>query len=231
MRYLVINTKNYLQATGSKLEQICSFVEKIPSHKVRTYLAIPAFELRILKGRFNVQFLTQHLDDSAVGSSTGWLVPEIAKLEGAKGSILNHSEHRAKVANIANLVSRLRELKMISLVCARSVAEVSKFSSLAPDFVAIEPPELIGTGRAVSKYTPAIIHKSRIALENERPHDKKTKLLCGAGIMSGEDVRRSIELGSDGVLVASGVVLAKSWKDSITDLLSGFDGVEQIGKQ
>ena len=34
-------------------------------------------------------------------------------------------------------------------------------------------------------------------------------ILCGAGISAGEDVRAALRLGTQGVLVASGVVKAK----------------------
>ena len=47
------------------------------------------------------------------------------------------------------------------------------------------------------------------------PHQKKarnsTKLLCGAGIVTAEDVERAIELGSHGILVASGIVKSRNW--------------------
>lgn len=207
---------------GKRLDQLCSFVEKNHEDQIRILIAVPAFELRSLNNRFRVELLTQHLDDADIGSSTGWLAPEIARLEGASGSILNHSEHRIKMDVLSKLVTRLRILNMTSFVCARSVTEVSKIATLAPEFIAIEPPELIGTGRSVAKYSPTIISRSLAALNNSRPIGARTKLLCGAGIVNSEDVRKAIELGSDGVLVASGIVLAKNWKAAITNLLSGF---------
>lgn len=189
---------------------------------MRIYIAVPAFDLGDLKRRFGVNLLTQHLDDTKTGSSTGWLAPEIAKLEGARGSILNHSEHRLNLATITNLVDKTRELRMTSIVCARTAAEVSRYASVAPDFIAIEPPELIGTGKSVSKYSPSIISRSRAALKKASAPDRRTRLLCGAGIVNGDDVRRAIELGSDGVLVASGVVLAENRRHALSELLRGF---------
>jgi len=44
-----------------------------------------------------------------------------------------------------------------------------------------------------------------------------TKLLCGAGIVSGEDVSKSIELGSKGILVASGIIKAKNWNNIMSE--------------
>ncbi len=208
---------------GDRLDLLCSFIEKGHANRVRILVAVPAFDLRNLYSKFGVKLLTQHLDDVAVGSTTGWLVPEVAHLSGATGSILNHSEHRISLGSISILISRLRELRMTSVVCARSVAEVTKIAPLVPDFIAIEPPELIGTGRSVSKYSPTVISRSATAMKNALPRNAKTKLLCGAGIISGEDVTKAIALGSDGVLVASGVVLAKNVKIALADLLSGFN--------
>lgn len=214
-----------MQASGKKLERLCAFLEGYSKGRIKIFLAVPAFDLRYLKSKYRkVELLTQHLDDSKSGSSTGALVPDIAKTAGASGSILNHSEHPLKMVNLANLVARLREQGMISIVCANSVQRVSSIAAFGPDFIAIEPPELIGTGRAVSNYSPAIIARSRDALESMRSQNSKTKLLCGAGIVNGQDARRAIELGSEGVLVASGVVLAKSPKRAIDDLLRGIGG-------
>ena len=88
-----------------------------------------------------------------------------------------------------------------------------KYAKLNPDYIAIEPPGLIGSGRAVSKERPELITNAVKAVKNPR---RKTKLLCGAGIVSGADVEKAIQLGSKGILVASGIIKAKNW-DKIID--------------
>jgi triosephosphate isomerase len=103
---------------------------------------------------------------------------------------------------------------MISIVCVKDVAEVKKYSKLNPDYIAIEPPELIGSGKAVSKEKPELIEKAAKAVESAK---NNTKLLCGAGIVSGQDVAKAIELGSKGILVASGIVKAKDWSKIMSE--------------
>ena len=103
---------------------------------------------------------------------------------------------------------------MTSIVCVKDVAEVKKYVKLNPDYIAIEPPELIGSGKAVSKEQPELIAKAAKAVKDAR---NKTKLLCGAGIISGEDVTKAVELGSKGILVASGIIKAKSWNNIISE--------------
>ena len=128
--------------------------------------------------------------------------------------MINHSEHRITSKEIEKLVSKLKELKMISILCVKDVAEVKKYVKLNPDYIAIEPPELIGSGKAISKEKPDLISKAADIIKNEK---NSTKLLCGAGIVSGEDVSKAIELGSKGILVASGIIKANDWNKIISD--------------
>jgi len=77
---------------------------------------------------------------------------------------------------------------------------------MIPDMIAIEPPELIGTGISVSKARPELITES---VNEIRRLNSRVKVLCGAGVTSAEDVSKALELGSEGVLVASGIVKSK----------------------
>ena len=156
----------------------------------------------------SIPILAQHIDDSKIGSTTGFIVPELLKKSGVKGSLINHSEHRIPSKDIKKLVLKLKELKMISILCVKDVAEARKYAKLNPDYIAIEPPELIGSGKAVSTEKPELITKAAVAVKSAK---NKTKLLCGAGIVSGDDVSKAVELGSKGILVASGIVKAKNW--------------------
>jgi triosephosphate isomerase (TIM) len=225
MRYLLINTKNYLEASGKNVDRLAACVRKAGENPrlAKIFLAVSPFDLRYLHVKYpGLNLLAQHLDDSRVGSSTGYLVPEIAKIAGAGGSIINHSEHRIPSESIEALVRKLRELRLSSIVCAKNETEVSSYASFSPDFIAIEPPELIGTGRAVSKVSPQIITRSKDALKEAGPPGSKTKLLCGAGIVSGVDAQKAVELGAQGILIASGVVLSRNWNQKISELLAGL---------
>ncbi len=108
---------------------------------------------------------------------------------------------------------------MISVICVRNVDEAKRYSKLNPNYIAIEPPELIGTGKAVSKERPEIITRSVKAVDAAR---NSTRLLCGAGIISGDDVSRALELGAGGILVASGIVKARNWEKAIEEFALAF---------
>ena len=93
------------------------------------------------------------------------------------GSIINHSEHRISEKEIKSLVRRLQKLKLKIVLCVKNVNEAKKYAKLNPTFIAIEPPELIGTGRAISTERPALITNAVQAVKSAR---NSTKLLCGA---------------------------------------------------
>jgi triosephosphate isomerase len=210
----IINCKNYEEIAGDKIVKFVKIVEKI-SKKYKIKIAVaPPQHLVGLVSKSSIPILSQHVDVSKIGSTTGFVVPELLKKSGVNGSLINHSEHRISSKEIALLVLKLRDLKMISILCVKDVAEVKKYAKLNPDYIAIEPPELIGSGKAVSKEKPDLIIKAVNAVKSAK---NNTQLLCGAGIVSGEDVSKASELGSQGILVASGIIKAKSWTKMITE--------------
>ena len=210
----IINCKNYEEIAGDKIIEFIKIAEKI-SKKYKIKIAVaPPQHLIGLVANSSIPILAQHVDNSNVGSTTGFMIPELLKKSKVSGSLINHSEHRISSDEISKLVLKLRELKMISVVCVKDVAEAKKYAKLNPDYIAIEPPELIGSGKAVSKEKPELITKSADVVNSAK---NKTKLLCGAGIVSGQDVTKALELGSKGILVASGIIKAKNWTKVIEE--------------
>ncbi|MEM4165278.1 MAG: triose-phosphate isomerase, partial [Nitrososphaerales archaeon] len=162
-----------------------------------------------------IPVFAQHTDPEKVGSSTGAIVAEVIKVAGAKGSILNHSERRIEQDKIKATIKRLREADLVSVVCAREPSEVSVYAEFSPDYIAIEPPELIGSGVAVSKAKPEVITESVKAASISNPD---VGVICGAGIVDGSDVEAALNLGVCGVLVASGIVKAADWRSKIFEM-------------
>ncbi len=108
---------------------------------------------------------------------------------------------------------------LTTIVCTNNITTTKAASALGPDYVAVEPPELIGSGIPVSKADPEVVSGSVEAVRQVNPD---VKVLCGAGISKGEDLISALELGSVGVLLASGVVKAKDPKAALYDLVSGI---------
>lgn len=220
LRPLIINLKNYLEIGGNdsiKFAREATDVQK--KYDVDIVISPPLSSLLAVSNITKLPVVSQHVDDEFLGPSTGFIVPEIIKSCGAVGSILNHSEHKIDLMTIKNLIKRLRALDLISIVCAADVGEVKNIAAFSPDYIAIEPPELIGRGIAVSKANPSIISKSVKIVQN---NSNTTRVLCGAGIVNKSDVTRALELGVDGILVASGIVKSSSWYSKIEELSSAF---------
>ena len=57
-------------------------------------------------------------------------------------------------------------------------------------------------------------------VELVRRVNPEVKVLTGAGISTGEDVKKALELGTVGVLLASGVTKAKDPEKAIKNLVS-----------
>ncbi|MDW0140589.1 MAG: triose-phosphate isomerase [Nitrososphaeraceae archaeon] len=216
---LIINFKNYEDVSADRAINLAESARQVAEKlKIEIVVAPPQPALALIAKKIQIPVICQHVDNEKMGPSTGFVVPEIAKSYGAIGSLINHSEHRIEMSSIASLVERMRKLGMVSIVCAQEPNEVVEISILQPDFIAIEPPELIGSGRAVSKENPAIITKSI------QGAGSRSSIICGAGITDKDDVARAMELGSQGILVASGIVKANSWEKKIAELASGMKG-------
>lgn len=215
----IINYKNYEEIAGDKAAKLASVASIIAKkYKIKIAIAPPHHLLSAVKN-YSGPVLSQHVDNAKIGSTTGFVIPELLKKSKISGSLINHSEHRIPSTDIIQLVERLKKLGMMSVVCVKDVAEAAKYAKLNPTYIAIEPPELIGSGKAVSTEKPELITKAAQAVRNAK---NNTKLLCGAGIVSGQDVRKAMDLGSKGILVASGIVKAKNWNAIVEEFAKGM---------
>tara|TARA_B100001179_G_C18598988_1_gene408939 strand:+ start:502 stop:1188 length:687 start_codon:yes stop_codon:yes gene_type:complete len=213
---LVINLKNYDEIYSNYSIDISKISESIANEtSVEIIVCPPNPVLYKVIDSVKIPIYAQHVDDAKIGSSTGSIVPELLKSINCPGSLINHSEKRIPLEEIEKLIMRFRDLELTSLVCAQSIDEVESIAKLKPDIIAIEPPELIGSGRAVSKVNPKIISDS---VDTVKSITSEVDVLCGAGIMTGEDVSIALELGSKGILIASGIIKSNNWKNKIIEL-------------
>jgi len=204
---ILVNFKTYLEATGKRAVGLAKLVEKV-THKCDICIAVaPQFtDIYRMAQEVSIPIFAQHMDFVKPGSFTGYVLPESIKEAGAVGTLINHSERRLKLADIDATIVRAREVDLLSVVCANNAAVSAAVSALKPDMIAVEPPELIGTGIPVSKAKPEVVTGTVELVKRINPD---VVILCGAGIMRGEDVAAALRLGTEGVLVASGVVKAK----------------------
>jgi len=158
----------------------------------------------------------QHVSPVEHGSHTGSALAEAAADAGATGTLLNHSERRLKLAAVDGGLRAADRVGLDTVVCANNPEQVAAAAALGPDAVAVEPPELIGTGTPVSQADPEVVREAVTAATEVDP---SVDVYCGAGISTGEDVVAASDLGADGVLLASGVAKADDPAAALRDLV------------
>ena len=133
--------------------------------------------------------------------------------------MINHSELKVAWEEMATSVPRCRKLGLEVIACADDLAEAETLAKLSPEYIAIEPPELIGGDVSVTTAKPEVITK---AVDRIRAANPKVNVFCGAGVRTRKDVAKALELGTMGVLLSSGVVKAKDPEKALRDLVKGL---------
>jgi len=213
---LVINFKTYAQATGRRALELARVAEKVAKDlNVEIIVAVQPVDIRLVAENVEIPVYAQHVDPIKPGAHTGHILPEAVKEAGAKGTLLNHSENRLRLDIINEAIQRAKEVGLETIVCADKPETSAAVAVLKPTAIAIEPPELIGTGISVSKAKPEVITNTVNII---RKIDESIPILTGAGITFKDDVEKALNLGTQGVLVASAIVKAKSWEEKIKEL-------------
>jgi len=227
---IILNLKTYPESTGQNAIEFAKVAERVYEKTgISIALAPQTVDLQAVADSSETPVFAQHVDPVRPGKNTGHTVPLALAEAGCEGTLISHSERQLPLDVIEATVKMAREADLYSVVCADTVEKAAKVASYGPDAVAIEPPELIGSGIPVSKAQPEIVSGSVEAVKKVNPN---VRVLCGAGITDGEDVTAALELGAEGILVASGVVksedpyvalldLARAmqrWKPPVTDV-------------
>lgn len=212
---IITNFKTYEQATGDNAVSLAKIHEKVAQDTgAEIWVAVQAVDLARVAEAMSIPVLTQHVDPVSFGNSTGAVTPESVKMSGAAGTLLNHSEKRLNRDILSQTIKRCKEVGLKTVVCAKDPEEGASFLEFEPDFIAVEPPDLIGGDVSVTT-RPEVVKKAVEFIGGAR-------LLVGAGVKNGQDVHKARELGARGVLLASGVTKAKDPKAVLLDLVKGL---------
>jgi triosephosphate isomerase len=204
---IIVNFKTYSEATGRRAVELAKKAEKVSKETSVNIVVAPQFaDIATVAKAVEIPVFAQHIDPIAPGSCTGHVLAESVKEAGATGTLINHSERRLKLSDIDAAIRLARGKGLVSCVCANNPSVSAAVAALKPDIVSVEPPELIGTGIPVSKAQPEVVTNT---VKLVREINAEVTILCGAGISHGEDVAVALKLGTQGVLVASGIVKAK----------------------
>ncbi len=204
---VIVNFKTYLESTGKRAVELAKQADKASKETGITIILVPQFcDLKTIATSVDLPVFAQHIDSIKPGNSTGHILAEAVKEAGAVGTLINHSEMQLKLSEIDAIIKRATEQDLISCVCGNNPLTSAAIAALNPDIISVEPPELIGSGIPVSKAQPEVVTNTVHLVHKIKPN---ATVLCGAGISSGEDVAVALKLGTQGVLVASGIVKAK----------------------
>ena len=205
---IIVNFKTYLEATGERAVELAKQAEKASKETGVHIAVVPQFtDIRAVAQAVEIPVYAQHIDPIKPGSNTGQVLAEAVKEAGAVGTLVNHAERQIKLADIDAIIRLANEHDLISCMCTNNPATSASAAYLCPDIISIEPPELIGTGVAVSKAQPDAVTDT---IKKVRRVNNEAVILCGAGISHGEDVAVALKLGTQGILVASAIVKAKN---------------------
>lgn len=212
MSVIIINFKTYPQATGENAEKLARICEEVArEHHVDIRVAVQAADIYRVSQAVSIPVYAEHVDAIDPGRNTGFILPEDVKAEGAVGTLLNHSEHRLEPSILYRTVKEAKEAGLKVIICAATPEEGRDLAALEPEFIAVEPPELIAGKISVAEAEPDVIKKAVALIA--------VPLLVGAGIHTAEDVKVAAQLGAQGVLLASGITKATEPKKALLDLL------------
>lgn len=220
MPIMLVNFKDYLEASGRNAIAVAKLayhisnkygieVGVVPSVQNLQYVAKMVWQYEM--GGYCLPVFSQYIDSKFQAKNV--------KNLGIKGSVLNHADHRLSAEEVGLRTSELKSLGLSSVVCAADAQEARKLACFLPDYIAIEPPELIGTGRSVSIMKPDLIKR---ALNYVKSIDERIKVVCGGGISDWEGARSAVRIGTDGIFVSKAVVKADDIEAKMTELALGL---------
>lgn len=200
--FLVVNPKSYLYGKKS-LELAMDADQAAEETGIEIFFTCPFADIRYIKeNTANVKVTAQHMDPLTPGRGMGHVLPESLKEAGAEAVFLNHAENPMTVADLSKAIARAKELDMVTIVCADSVAEGVAIAKMDPDILLCEPTDLIGTGQvADDSYTTEATAKIKAINPN-------ISVMIASGVTTPDDVYNVIKLGADGTGATSGILNA-----------------------
>jgi triosephosphate isomerase (TIM) len=216
--FIILNFKTYKESSSNEALRLADIASRVQSRTGLNIIICPqTIDIKEVASSVIIPVFAQHIDIVEAGKSTGSIVAENLLGVNVHGSILNHSERRLEYKTLQKTVLKLKELDMKSIVCAKDDKEAKRISMMKPvkpDFISVEPPELIGGERSVSTAKPEIIKRTVAACQG-------IPVIVGAGIKDNNDLKTALSLGAKGVLLSSHYVLSENPEEFLMKLVEG----------
>lgn len=204
---IIINLKTYKQ--GDQVLKLAKQIEKVDKNII---VGVQPPDIEEITRKTKLKVFSQHVDWQKPGRQTGFILPEAIKKDKAKGTFLNHSEHPLKFSILKKTMKRCKALNLKTVVFASTLKQAKKIKKLKPDYLVIEPPELVAGKISVSKAKPDLIKKISKKL--------KYDFIVGAGIKTNEDLKIAMKLGAKGIALSSAITKSKSPAKKLKQLIA-----------
>lgn len=215
---IFVNFKSYKEALGSRAVQLAEVCKEVSEQSGTAVVPVcSTADVFRVTSRVGGRVWAQHCDPKESNRNTGWVTPLSLSEAGAEGVFLNHSEHPLSFADLKYCIKKAKKNDLKSLVFVDSLELAKKVDLLGAEFIAFEEPELVGGKKAIVEF------KKMQKKIKEFAYAVAAVPLTGAGIRDAEDVAKSVELGAEGVVVASGIVKASPPKKALLELVAGFN--------
>ncbi len=223
MPVIVLNFKVYPESTGQNALRLARAAEAVAETvpEVDIVICPPAPVLALVCSSLKAKALevfAQHSDPNQPGAFTGSVTLEELKAIGCSGTLLNHAEKKLPHHQVQETIDRAKKVGLRVLACAKDVEEGSALAKMRPWAIAVEPPELIGTGVSVSTAKPGVV---KAAVDRIKKSSPRVAVLVGAGVSTPGDVGKCIELGAQGVLLASAFAKARNPEALLKQMAGG----------
>jgi len=204
---IIINLKTYKQ--GDQVLKLAKQIEKVDKNII---VGVQPSDIEEITRKTKLKVFSQHVDWQKPGRQTGFILPEAIKKDRAKGTFLNHSEHPLKFSILKKTIKRCKKTNLKTIVFASGLKEAKKIKKLKPDYLVIEPPELVAGKISVSKANPGLIEKINKKLRYD--------FIVGAGIKTNEDLKIAMKLGAKGIAISSAITKSKSPGKTLKQLIA-----------
>lgn len=216
---IFVNFKTYEQGTGRRAVELTKIIEEVAHEtQIKIIPVVQAADIKEVVTASSLEIWTQKIDSVEMGAHTGAIIAESVLEDGAVGTFLNHSEAKfPSFDELAKASDRATAVGLKRLIFAADINELRDTSSLSPDYLAYEPPDLVGSETVSVASRPEIIKEA-----SEISRLAGIPLVVGAGVHSTDDVKKCVESGAVGIAVASDILKAENPKQELINLTEGF---------
>ena len=208
---IFLSLKTYPEATGDAAIKLLSLVKQVAQETgVPIFPIAQAVDIYRITQELGIEVWAQHVDPIDPGRHFGWISPASVKAAGASGVVINHSEHPVSPDVIQATIAKAREYSLKTLVLCETPDLARQVSAWNPDYIGYEKGELIAGPVSMIDQEEANIRQ--LAGEISQP------LIIGAGITTGEHVKKTLAAGGKGVILASAFVKSPDPRAKLMEL-------------